>query len=345
MIKVNRPRNAAVKLGGAASVEAEKSSGASETQEAPETSSPLQNDTFSREELPKGPMVEKPKNFINCFQNDNGLCTQLHNSLPIVFEKYFRGDIDGNAVNQAVDQAVSALVECYSNLGFDPEEITPEIIEDVYDNCRMDIIKAAGVASNREGAAVRKELSCQSSCCFYYNSDYYYQSEAAIDSLYNHMIDLADRYGCDSFELARDYPKGDIRNQFYGSYNSFITAEARQASGSLLDEKLAPPPGIKLFFDPNGKGVNRYPASMGIGDSGESAFDGAVYIRYKDWSFAHRVPIRMDPTRFPVSVNLMSVIKSSRADYPKEIEAFLKNFDFFATNVGKLYTDAHPRTY
>ena len=176
-------------------------------------------------------------------------------------------------------------MECCSNLGFDPEEITPEIIEDVYNNCRMDIIKAA------------------------------------IDSPYNHMIDLADRYGGDSFELTRDYPKGDIRNQFYGSYNSFITAGARQASGGLLDEDLVLPAGFKLFFKPNGKGVNRYPVSMGIGDSGESAFDGAVYIRYKDWSFVHRVLIRMDPTRFPVSVNLMSVIKSFGA-YPEEMEAF-----------------------
>lgn len=31
--------------------------------------------------------------------------------------------------------------------------------------------------------------------------------------------------------------------------------------------------------------------------------------------------------------------------YPKELEALLDNFDFFAINVGKLYTDAHPLSY
>ena len=54
---------------------------------------------------------------------------------------------------------------------------------------------------------------------------------------------------------------------------------------------------------------------------------------------------RMDPTRYPVSVHLMDVIRSSGKGYPKELEALLDNFDFYAINVGKLYTDAHPLVY
>ena len=100
-----------------------------------------------------------------------------------------------------------------------------------------------------------------------------------------------------------------------------------------------------MFFDSNGTGTSQYAASMGAATSPESFFDGAVYIQYQGWSFSHRVPIRMDPTRFHVSVHLLDVIKGSGKEYPLEIEDFLNNFDFFAMNVGKMYTDAHPRNY
>lgn len=53
----------------------------------------------------------------------------------------------------------------------------------------------------------------------------------------------------------------------------------------------------------------------------------------------------MNPTWYPVSVHLMDVIRGSGKEYPKEIEAFLDNFDFFAINVGKLYMDTHPLVY
>ena len=114
---------------------------------------------------------------------------------------------------------------------------------------------------------------------------------------------------------------------------------------AMIDEALAPPKGFRMFFDPNGKGMNRYPASMGKVESPESAFDGAVYIQCGDWRFEHRVPIRMDPTRFPVSVHLLDVVRAAGTPVPDGLETFLGNFDFFATNVGKLYTDAHKRRY
>lgn len=53
----------------------------------------------------------------------------------------------------------------------------------------------------------------------------------------------------------------------------------------------------------------------------------------------------MNPAWYPVSVHLMDVIRSSGKEYPKEIKTLWDNFDFFAINVGKLYTDTHPLSY
>ena len=301
-------------------------------------------DVFQGDEK-KEAIIEKPKNFINCFQNDNGLCTQLHNQLQSAFEGYFRGTVVETSLFRTVDQAVSSLIECFGNLGFDPKEITPEIIEDVYENCRSDIVSGAAVASYQEGKQVAQQTATVSGCWFYYNADYYYQAEGLINRLHDHMEKLAVKYGCEPLELARDFHDGDERNQFYGSYNSYINHQARQVSGSMIDEKMIPPEDFRLFFDPNGTGVREFSPSMGFASSMESTFDGAVFIQYKDWNFSHRVPIRMDFTRFPISVNLMDVIKSSQKPYPQKISSFLSNFDFFATNIGKLYTDVHKRNY
>lgn len=50
------------------------------------------------------------------------------------------------------------------------------------------------------------------------------------------------------------------------------------------------------------------------------------------------------PAPHPDEPDMVSCQRASKG-YPKELEALLDNFDFFAINVGKLYTDAHPLSY
>ncbi|MCI8399301.1 MAG: hypothetical protein HFF90_07875 [Oscillibacter sp.] len=270
---------------------------------------------------------------------------QIQHRIANAFEEYFQGTIDQTALFKTLDNAVSSMVSHCAEYGYNAEEIAPKVIQHVYELSRSDIVRGAYNASYKEGRQVGRELGVTSSCWAYYNADYYYGSEGLIDSVHSHMEALGLRYSGTPLDLARDFPEGDLRNQFYASYNASVNAGMRQTCGNMIDEALAPPKGFRMFFDPNGKGMNRYPASMGKVESPESAFDGAVYIQCGDWRFEHRVPIRMDPTRFPVSVHLLDVVRAAGTPVPDGLETFLGNFDFFATNVGKLYTDAHKRRY
>lgn len=301
-------------------------------------------DTVTISQRPTEPTIERPVNFVFDV-SDTDLFVRLHNKLPVVFDEYMRGDIDKNSLLKTLDKAVSDLVEYYGNKGFDPADITQDILEDLYANCRIDMVRAADSASYVEGLKVAQAMGC-TGFTVYYNSDYYYKSEDLIDTVHDHFEALSIKYGCGPMELERDFPKGDVRNTRYASYTAAVNASLRGTGGNMLDETMVFPRGFKMLFDGNNKGLNKYPPSMGEGIPGEpSMFDSAVHIWYQGWNFSHRLPTRMDPTQYPVSVHLMDVIRSSGKDYPKELEALLDNFDFFATNVGKLYTDAHPRSY
>lgn len=316
--------------------------------EAPKT------DTFTISERPENPVYERPVNFVTNYGHlykghnvlaETDLFVRLRNQLPPMFHQYFEGNIDKESVLRTLDHAVSDLVAYYGGKDFDPADITQDILEDLYTVCRIEMVNEAHGVSYVEGRQVTQEMG-SASFTVYYNSDYYYKTEDLIDTVHDHFEALSIKYGCGPMELERDFPEGDIRNTRYASYNSYFNASLRGNGGSMIDWTMPPPKNFKMFYDTNNQGLNRYPESMGIGAPDEpSLFDSAVYIQYGDWTFAHRVPVRKDPTQYPISVHLMDVIYKSGKNYPAEIRAFLDNFDFFATNIGKEYTDAHPLVY
>lgn len=321
-------------------------------EDTPETVSPAESprtDSVTISERPEKPLMERPINFVNNFTvetyAETDLFVRLHNRLPVLFDEYASGDISKETMLRTLDRAVSDVVGYYANKGFDPEEITPEIVRELYANCKLEMVRAGYSKSLDEGAQIAREKGING-FWMYYNADHYYFTEDLIDTVHDHLESLSEKYGCGPMKLERDFPEGDIRRRYYGSYNAYFNARLRSTGGSMIDQTIAPPKDFKMFFDSNSKGTSRYPSSMGAEIPGEpSLFDSAVYIQYQGWEFAHRLPTRMDPTRYPVSVHLMDVIQSSKKGYPKEIEAFLNNFDFFATNVGKMYWESHELIY
>lgn len=329
-------------------VQEKNNPGESTTTESALTEAPEQ-DRLVLSAHTEAPKIERPLNFVTNYSNDvfveTDLFVRLRNQLPSIFQEYFKGNVDKESLLRTLDHAVSDMVGYYGSKGLDPADTTQDILKDFYRFCRIFMVDGADSASFVEGKRVAQELGCSSSYV-YYNSDYYYKSEDLIDTVHDHFEALSIKYGCGQMELERDFPKGDVRNTRYASYNADRNSSLREIGGSMIDWTMPPPRGFKMLYDTNNRGMNRYAASMGVGNPDEpSVFDSAVYIQYKGWNFAHRIPVRMDPTRYPISVHLMDIIKQSGHKYPEEIEDFLDNFDFFATSIGKEYTDAHPLSY
>ena len=285
-------------------------------EDTPETVSPAESprtDSVTISERPEKPLMERPINFVNNFTvetyAETDLFVRLHNRLPVLFDEYASGDISKETMLRTLDRAVSDVVGYYANKGFDPEEITPEIVRELYANCKLEMVRAGYSKSLDEGAQIAREKGING-FWMYYNADHYYFTEDLIDTVHDHLESLSEKYGCGPMKLERDFPEGDIRRRYYGSYNAYFNARLRSTGGSMIDQTIAPPKGFKMFFDSNSKGTSRYPSSMGAEIPGEpSLFDSAVYIQYQGWEFAHRLPTRMDPTRYPVSVHLMDVIQ------------------------------------
>ena len=90
--------------------------------------------------------MERPINFVNNFTvetyAETDLFVRLHNRLPVLFDEYASGDISKETMLRTLDRAVSDVVGYYANKGFDPEEITPEIVRELYANCKLEIPRA-----------------------------------------------------------------------------------------------------------------------------------------------------------------------------------------------------------
>lgn len=152
------------------------------------------------------------------------------------------------------------------------------------------------------------------------------------------------KYGVTDLNLATDYPDGDLRKGNYSSYNTTISDRMHNDCriGNILDETMAPPKGFKFFYKANEGGSDPFvPQLPAARQEPYAAFDSFLSISYESWSFTGRVPVRMDATQFPSSVNMFDVVsKSSSIDVPREIGAFLKNFDIVQSG---RYMAFHPR--
>ena len=254
MISVSGRHFTSTPLGG--SVQPESKISDSEAKETPLASS-IKEDTVSISQRPEKPLIDRPVNFVSNFSHtttvETDLFVRLRNKLPATFDEYMRGNIDKDSLLKTLDKAVSDMVEYYGGKGFDPADITQDILKDLYADCRIQMVRAADSASYLEGKKLAQELGC-TGFTTYYNSDFYYKSENLIDSVHDHFEALSVKYGCGVMELERDFPKGDVRNPYYASYNAAINGDLRGMGGSMIDETIPPPKGFTMLFDSNSKG-------------------------------------------------------------------------------------------
>ena len=232
MLSVNNQRQIPVLPAGI--IQTDDTLGERVSEETSMTESPKM-DTVTISERPETPVYERPVNFFNNFGHlyeghnvlaETDLFVRLHNRLPVIFDDYFAGNTDKESLLRTLDHAVSDLVAYYGNKGFDPADITQDVLKDLYENCRIQMVRAADSASYAEGRKIAQEMGC-TGFTVYYNSDYHYKTEDLIDTVHDHFEALSIKYGCGPMELERDFPKGDIRNPFYASYTVAVNGSLR----------------------------------------------------------------------------------------------------------------------
>lgn len=294
--------------------------------------------------------ITLPKNFMGPdAQCSSGSVFQLTDDIDNAFELYYRGYGSTDEIEKTLSRVVADIRSTYTDMGFDPNEFTGKLIEDVYDVARLFNIGAAGEASWYEGrpiAAAHNGHDRNTTNWVYYNADYYYASEEMKGTLQDIVRKIGAKYGVTDLNLSTDYPDGDVRKGIYTSYNTQISNRLRNdcRRGNLIDETMAPPKGLKFFYmDKEGSDpcVHMLP---GPKNDPYAAFDSFLSVSYGDWSFTGRVPVRMDATKFPISVNMFDVVnRGTGGKFPQEIRSFLQNVDFFSMIQSGPYMRSHPR--
>ncbi|MDE7221594.1 MAG: hypothetical protein K2O45_18615 [Oscillospiraceae bacterium] len=293
--------------------------------------------------------VVLPRNFMSFGVGKDGTSgPQMARRISSTFDQYYAGTADEKTIEGVLSDVVENLRSAYVERGFDPDEFMPKLLRDVYDVARLDNIHGAGNQSwkdSRQLAALYNGSDRNSNDVIYYDAKYYYQSEEMKTTLQEITRRIGRRYGVSQLDLPTSYPAGSIQQGLYSSYNTIINDNARNSTlnGNMVDETMVPPEGFRFFYKGNDAGMNRYPSSLPSDGTPESTFDGILHVWYGDWSYTGRVPVRQDPTRFPISVNMYDTVAGSGAKIPSQIVSALKNFDFFTMIQSGRYTPSHPR--
>lgn len=293
-----------------------------------------------------------PKNFMGpgalCSTGD---ATNLSRQITDVLELYHRGYAGTAEVERTMSRIVADVRSTYTEMGFDPDEFTGKLIEDVYDVARLGNTRGASSASWYEGRPIAQAHNGHdrnTKDWVYYNADHYYASEEMKGTLQDIARNIGAKYGVTDLDLATDYPDGDVRKGIYSSYNTAISDRMRNDCriGSFLDETMAPPKGLKFFYMDKEGGDPFVARLPGPKNDPYAAFDSFLSVSYEDWSFTGRVPVRMDATQFPISVNMFDTVsRGTGGKVPQAIRDFLKNVDFFTTVQSGPYMNSHPRKY
>jgi len=313
-------------------------------------------DAFEAKMVQKAnPEIKLPKNFLGP-ETVGGRYDgpQLSRQIRFALEQYHQGEVDAKAVEGTMSRVIAEVRSTYIDLGFDPSEFMPQLIEDVYDAARLGNVHGAYEASWHDSlpyATAQNGHGGNSRDWIYYDADFYYSSESMKTTLQEIAQNIGEKYGVptSNLDLATTYSDGDLRKAIYSSYNTIVCDKARNDAhvGSMIDEALAPPEGFRFFYKGNANGTNLVvPTLDAPRDEMEAAFDGVLQAWFGDWSFMGRVPVRQNPDKYPTSVNMFDVINNvDPGGVPSEITNFLQNFDFFSQYMSGYYTKEHPRNY
>ena len=292
--------------------------------------------------------TDLPLNFmVDGIRKDGTPSVFFGRELNQVFQNYHSGKLDDRAVEKELYGVVANLRSTYADMGWDVKEFLPKLLNDVYEQAKISNIYGAAQCSFQDSRALAAQYNGSdknSRDVIYYDSKYYYQTEDMKTTLRESILRIGESFGLTDLELSGPEPNMAARS-IYFSYNTVINEHARQdfLVGNMVDESMVPPKNFRFFYKSNDDGMNIYSPQLTAGKGSESFFDGVLHVWYGNWSYNGLVPVRMDATKYPVSVNMYDTIARSGKEIPDEIVPALKNFDFFTMIQSGNYFKNHPR--
>ena len=270
-----------------------------------------------------------------------------------ILKDYYNGKCDINSISDMVEKELKEILNyCVEKGGNKYQNSLDDIVKKVYTNIRTSIVRYAGATCYSEGRnKVLDYISNnynldQYGDWTYYDSNYYYQSENAIDSVKESYENVAKEYGLD-LSLQRDYEPNSMLAKMYTSFNTWINWENHNrgtagACMNIIDESTIPPENFNFLYIGNSAGVYSIPTDIyGNDEAYTDLFNGMVKISYGDLSFSSIVSLPYNLSEGPLSRNLLDIIDEKYDKYPVELKNFLSNIDFFNPYYYKNYLLTH----
>ena len=188
---------------------------------------------------------------------------QISSDMNTAITDYFDGNLNNEALTEKVQTFATQLKDVCGKAGYphilaaNDRNSQQAMTDAVYSEFRMRILQEAVKRNNAEGAQHTSgewdPYQNGMRTYKYYDSDYYYESEAAIAAITDGVMAMAQENGWDDFQI-RDYMAEGMN--MYANFNTAFSNDFNVDEKWIIDPSIAPPEDFEWFYETGGDREN-----------------------------------------------------------------------------------------
>lgn len=220
-------------------------------------------------------------------QLSNPEMSKINDEIKISAEGAIRDFYSGKTSEEELLSKFQALAEKnfkanhdYVNHGLTSKEMDQAMMDTFYGEFRRMALDVAVKMNNDEGKQYVTG-NAGSGDWKYYNSDYYYKSEAAIGVLTQGMTELAKEHGHETFQIP-DYKEKEL--WLYNNFNSAFSNPMVASEQTFLDRDLLPPEGFVWFSQQGVSDTSKVVAVLVEDCETPTKFDANNFLTATSWA-------------------------------------------------------------
>lgn len=266
--------------------------------------------------------------------------------------QFLDGKMDSSTLAQAFQDAYQSVTNTAKENGYPfplwDEMIGPAALESIYGEFRRQILGVAVQQNNQEGCQyISGEMTAQRSWK-YYNSDYYFKTEEAIEAITERYMSMAEDAGWNGCVSVPDYKEKGLN--LYYNFNTAFSNQFSTDERYMLDPDQTPPENFQWFYQSGGgDGRKGFVTSLTIGHPGgtetfidytRQGFDpadptkGTMWAAYQDKNGTRHQVSADFKFQFSASdlLNAASLLRFSGSDTATQAaNRFLQNLQVYPT--------------